>query len=109
MTQNLNLIPEPVSVEVGEGFFTLTDSTSLFSPEAGQKAALFGAKLLGVEQTNEQPDGSHISLEVSDEIAEAEGYCLVVSADGISIKAADEMGLFHNCLPETHPRQNRPL
>ena len=45
MTDNFNLIPQPVSVTAGSGVFKLTNDTPLVCGDGCDKAAAFAARL----------------------------------------------------------------
>lgn len=92
MTNLFNIIPEPVSVERAEGSFLMSDNTSLQTGDGCQKAADFAAKLFNLSVDGEGPP---LSLLLDDGITQAEGYLLLVTADGIRLSGADEGGLFH--------------
>jgi hexosaminidase len=101
--QSINLIPEPVTVERAAGSFTLTGETSISynTNDGGGAAELLAQRLsrpTGFTITPVKGSTGTIRLTISenaDRILGAEGYTLVVSADGVVITAKKPAGLFY--------------
>jgi hexosaminidase len=99
-----SLIPQPVSLIRGSGYFTLPNDISIIitKNEELKKIAVQLSKQLNttantitVKEDNPQPTKS-ISLSiVNDKSIPAEGYRLKVTADGISITAKEPAGIFY--------------
>ncbi len=95
MTDNFNLIPQPVSVTAGSGVFKLTNDTPLVCGDGCDKAAAYAARLFAVQPAEGvESGGLRLNLDADSDI-EPEGYELVVTATEISLTAADENGLFN--------------
>jgi hexosaminidase len=101
--ERLGLVPQPSSVHVGGGGFTLTAATVLDADEASSGAAAWLRGVLGPATGLPLREGrgpqNAVTLRVSAgaDAAElgAEGYRLSVAADGITIEAAAAAGVFY--------------
>lgn len=106
--EGLGLIPEPISVHVADGRFTLTESTVLDADEAGRGVAAWLREVLGPATGLSLRDGRGplnavtlrvVEVETGSATASAslgaEGYRLSVTGDGVSIEAASAAGLFY--------------
>lgn len=100
--QEINLVPQPVSLTQGSGFFNLTNETSFQINEPGlQKSVDFFNHYLNEYfdislPINKKSTGSSINLVLkSKENKIPGGYSLSVSSDKIDISANDEEGIFY--------------
>jgi hexosaminidase len=106
--EGLGLIPEPMSVRVGDGRFTFTESTVLDADEAGRCVAVWLRDMLGAATGLPLRDGrgprDAVTLRVVDPEARsptaaaslgAEGYRMSVTGDGVSLEASSAAGLFY--------------
>jgi hexosaminidase len=102
-----NLIPIPELVEMKEGVFSLTSSTSIYveagSPEVhaiGRYLVSVAAPATGYElrvlESNERPQNGHFYLTTQDgdPALGDEGYELNVNSEGVVLKAHQPAGLF---------------
>lgn len=99
-----SIIPAPQKMEIRPGRFRLTEDVSIVSDGASTETARYlAAKMrastgfsLPISTIGERPKGS-IELTTKGAKAElgAEGYELDVAADGVSIKAPTQAGLFY--------------
>jgi len=115
----INVIPKPISVETGEGFFVITPSTQVVAPapvfrqeDAGAEAAklidalapAMGFKLQ-IEPASQEKGrmgnslahAASIQLMLDEQLSKLgdEGYTLRVTPSGISIEAKKPAGLFY--------------
>lgn len=102
-----SLIPAPVSMTLGEGQFTLTDTTVIYIDTANadlKKIAGYLVSLLApatgynlktaVAATGDAP-GIHLTLASGDKSIAREGYELEVTSAKVSLKSSDAAGLFY--------------
>ena len=100
--QGINIIPTPVSLTQGNGFFKLNKSTKIYAstPEAKTVAEFFAAKMntatgFQIATTDKQASDA-ISLVIDANIdVNDEGYTMDVTTDGVNIKAKTPQGLFY--------------
>jgi hexosaminidase len=100
------LIPIPASVTEAEGFFTLTDSTTVYVQEGADDLQPIGQYLtdklnpstalgLEVKTTATAPGPGHIYLGIkNDAQLGEEGYELIISTEGVQLLANKPAGLF---------------
>ncbi|MGB1287128.1 MAG: beta-N-acetylhexosaminidase, partial [Aggregatilineales bacterium] len=95
---NFSIIPEPQSIEPGEGVFTLSTETVIVATEEAQPMAQFLGDLLrpstGFELPVVDSGENAIRFELQDGEA-SEGYSLNVSESEITISATTAAGLFY--------------
>ena len=101
----LSLIPAPATIEAAGGEFMLSSGTGLaIDPafgSAGNVAAMFNGFLakhyskISVEEQQAPGDAALIRANYDSLIDNPEAYTLKVSADGITIIAGDDAGLFY--------------
>jgi len=103
MTTLVHLIPAPVSLERGDGFFTLNDQTQFYLTKeasiAGGAAGYFAEIVqpsMGIDPafSKKRPSENAI-LFALDKSLPAEGYTLSVTDRFIEIGAADDAGFFY--------------
>ena len=103
MTSLVHLIPAPVSLEPGEGFFTLNNQTQLF---VTREASIAGGAALYFTETVKPSMGINPAFSKSrplenailfslDKTLPAEGYTLSVTNRFIEICAGDDAGFFY--------------
>lgn len=97
------LIPIPTELQTGVGQFIVDDSTRIYAEgEAAQRVAGLFNHFLRSAKRNEIPldaKSGAIRLQIDPGAAASpEGYVLDIKADGISIRAADERGLFYGAV-----------
>lgn len=86
------IIPRPRGVRFGQGEFLLKPHQRLFAvPEAARAAELLG-QLIGATATHGE---ASIRLEHDSDVADPEGYRLVIDAGGIEIRASAPAGFFY--------------
>jgi len=98
------LIPRPVSLQLGEGRYTVDNATGIHAQgeAAGHVAAQF-IELLGRTtplqlKTTNGAAGISFRLVEAAEGASPEAYVLDIGNDGIRIEAGDERGLFYGAM-----------
>ncbi|PYI51564.1 family 20 glycosylhydrolase [Paenibacillus flagellatus] len=103
MADNLQLIPVPQQVETGGGHYELPDDLSI-QAKTGSPLYATASKELQAVWT---PDGGCIRFRSSDDapplglndfVQAAEGYALVIAAEGIDIWACDPAGHFYGAM-----------
>lgn len=104
----VNVIPAPVSVERGEGTFTITDDTrvSFGDGEQGKRIAEYFSDLVrrthgvGLGSAGNVPGDNviHFELAAGDGASSAEGYSLVASPQRIVVSATDLRGLLYGAV-----------
>ncbi|MDW7695130.1 family 20 glycosylhydrolase [Flammeovirgaceae bacterium SG7u.111] len=102
----ISIIPEPVSMEKGQGAIILTEKTNLLVSEGDAQAKEIaesfaqqfqeasGIQLLVKETKDRAPNGG-ILFTVAEIDVPAEGYSLVVNDEGVVVKGKDHAGLFY--------------
>lgn len=104
MTPQPHLIPQPATYTPRAGVFTLTDNTAIhITPATAELAAL--AEALRAETglahpivagaASDAPGGILLALADDDPAPGAEGYVLVIAAEGIRLSAPQPVGLFY--------------
>lgn len=93
MNTPIAIIPQPVSIQPGEGFFTVDDATT-FSCEGVDRAAGLLKRTLKIQPAS-TADQADIAVRLQPGCAPPEGYRLTVSPTGVDIIAPDEAGLLH--------------
>lgn len=103
--QSINLIPQPVSMKVGDGSYTLSNSTSISipanQPAVMKVAAYLAAKIqpptgLNLKITENDSGGIQLVLNTKPESSLGkEGYQLTVTNRGVIIRANEAAGLFY--------------
>lgn len=100
----INVIPKPISVEQGDGFFVITSSTQVVaeSNAATEAAKLIEAlapamnfKLQIARSSQESKETIRLTLDERLSKLGDEGYTLQVTSSGISIVAKKPAGLFY--------------
>ncbi len=94
MNNPIVIIPQPVSIRPGEGFFTIDDATTMFVSEGAGRVADLLERILGSKSVA-TAEPANITVTLVDEPIPAEGYRLTVTTEGISLIAPDEVGLLH--------------
>lgn len=125
-TPDLNLIPQPLSVEVGKGNFTVHFATKIFVPNRDSDWDLPVQYFLELVK---QSAGTQLEIEIIDKkttqkpeygvyflpddaIAHAEGYKLEVTTNGIFIRARTAAGAFYavQTLRQLYrPKRHQPI
>lgn len=104
--QNINIIPQPKTVEIGKGFFIINEKTPIVYNDPQLKflaeytaatiKSLNHLQLPGKSQNGTLPAAKAINLILDGKINTAkEGYVLSVSSKEISIKASTSQGMFY--------------
>ncbi|MGN8224269.1 beta-N-acetylhexosaminidase [Gracilimonas sp. BCB1] len=105
----VSIIPKPVSVEYGEGYFELDRFTTIHLSEDNDEMQFLGEYLadllysatwmdheLSFEETRTDTNAAvFLILEEDHEVEHPEGYVLTVSEDEIRISAPETTGLFY--------------
>ena len=102
------LIPRPVSLEATGSSFRLTDKTAIYVPAGEPELERLGQYLasllnpatglaMAVKTTDKAPAAGSISLSLTSDEPQLgeEGYELVISNEGVSLRAARAAGLFY--------------
>jgi hexosaminidase len=100
---NLNIIPQPVQVQVLSGFFDLKGNASITynQPEVQNVAIMLAQRLsipTGYQLPVKQGNGGTIQLNINDSADSEvgnEGYKLITSSKGVRIMANKPAGLFY--------------
>lgn len=97
---NLPVVPRPLNMSVGEGSFLFKPTTTFGVENAAQLkmvsafAGRFGASAGFVPAVSIGNKSSDVTF-VTDSSLSSEAYSLKVTADGITVKAADNSGFFY--------------
>ncbi|MBL7743930.1 MAG: family 20 glycosylhydrolase [Chitinophagaceae bacterium] len=101
----LSIIPQPASIALGEGVFTLPREISVITVKndelkkiAGRLAAQLSSATgytVNTSEGNTATSGSVFLSLVTDPMTSKEGYQLKVTANGVSLTAADPSGIFY--------------
>lgn len=97
---NLPVVPRPLNMSVGEGSFLFQPTTTFGVENAAQLkmvsafAGRFGASAGFVPAVSIGNNSSDVTF-VTDSSLSSEAYSLKVTADGITVKAADNSGFFY--------------
>ena len=97
---NLPVVPRPLNMAVGEGSFLFKPTTTFGVENAAQLkmvsafAGRFGASAGFVPAVSIGNNSSDVTF-VTDSSLSSEAYSLKVTADGITVKAADNSGFFY--------------
>ncbi len=97
---NLPVVPRPLNMSVGEGSFLFKPTTTFGVENAAQLkmvsafAERFGASAGFVPAVSIGNNSSDVTF-VTDSSLSSEAYSLKVTADGITVKAADNSGFFY--------------
>ena len=97
---NLPVVPHPLNMSVGEGSFLFKPTTTFGVENAAQLkmvsafAERFGASAGFVPAVSIGNNSSDVTF-VTDSSLSSEAYSLKVTADGITVKAADNSGFFY--------------
>lgn len=97
---NLPVVPRPLNMSVGEGSFLFKPTTTFGVENAAQLkmvsafAERFGASAGFVPAVSIGSKSADVTL-VTDSSLSSEAYSLKVTADGITVKAADNSGFFY--------------
>ena len=108
MAAEVSIIPEPMSVEVGQGCFVLTNNTSIIVSEKTGDIGRYLAEKLRPATGFDLPvknsgllhsKANKIFLEVTSKASDLgdEGYSLVVHSGRIVINAMSRAGVFYGC------------
>lgn len=105
LAQDINIIPKPQSVKIGEGYFTLNEKISIqyTNPELKSLAdyvsnsinSLVNLQLQVKQQKGKKPSTRSVNIFLDSSIKSNEGYELSVLSKQISIKANTPQGLFY--------------
>ncbi len=99
MAQCTPIIPRPAVLDLVEGKdYTVPERLSVAAGDAARPVAAFlveGLQGIGFAAESSVEREAAIRLELSDEAGDPEGYELVVSVGGITLRAADPAGLFY--------------
>lgn len=91
------VIPEPQSIDYGKGTFTLpavlTHSLSPRTPEYKALEALLRDVFEGKTKLSYRAKGAKLDIKLDASVQDAEGYRLIVSGDGIRLRAKTSQGL----------------
>ncbi len=93
----LSIIPEPLSIELGDGFFELSDMTGIESSDEFTSVANFIQEDIK-QATSFSLSGNENKIVITYDSAygaKAEGYSLIVSENEIAIVAKTEAGAFY--------------
>jgi hexosaminidase len=104
--QNINIIPQPQKVEMGKGYFSFTEKTTIYYNNQQLKflagytsetiKSLNTLQLPVVSHNSTQSKANSINLILDPKTNTAkEGYILSVSKKGINIRAVTSQGLFY--------------
>ena len=97
---NLPVVPHPLNMSVGEGSFLFKPTTTFGVENAAQLkmvsafAERFGASAGFVPAVSIGNNSADVTF-VTDSSLSSEAYSLKVTADGITVKAADNSGFFY--------------
>lgn len=97
---NLPVVPHPLNMSVGEGSFLFKPTTTFGVENAAQLKMVsafserFGASAGFVPAVSIGNNSSDVTF-VTDSSLSSEAYSLKVTADGITVKAADNSGFFY--------------
>ncbi|MCZ4696194.1 beta-N-acetylhexosaminidase [Ancylomarina euxinus] len=102
MAQNVNVIPQPLNVETGTGYFIITSKTKIIADASNCGNAIYLQKMLepafkkGLELTSKGAKGIVLKLDenLADEIG-SEGYLFEVGKKAIKITASNQAGVFY--------------
>jgi len=105
VSETVKVVPLPVSVENGNGYFAITPSTQVFAQDKAAKEAsklidslapAMGHRLRLLERASEEQNLIRLELESSlTEHLGDEGYELEVTVGSVTIRAAKPPGLFY--------------
>ena len=99
--QGINIIPMPVQLEQGKGYFTLESETGLtVSDDSLQSVASFFAGKIQKStgfclKTDKGNKSNAVNLIIDKSVASAEGYKLDVTPDKVEVRASTLRGLFY--------------
>ncbi len=101
----INIIPTPVSMHQGEGYFTLNSKTSIQIATPNSEVNWVGDYIQSLfkkvdwelpPQTGNSPEATNvIRLTITEKVKSEEGYELNVESDEINIRAKNAVGLFY--------------
>ncbi len=99
--EDFNIIPKPVTLTPGNGYFKLSDNITIAHSKEGSMAATFLVAYfkdtkISTKLTSDLKKENQIELSVlQNEAFEKEGYRLVVNSNGVLIQASTDAGLFY--------------
>ncbi len=101
--RNISIIPQPVSLQVGDGSFTLGPDTAIVADKANQSTAKMMVRWLAPAtgyalKVRQGADADNtISLKLDDSLSRfgSEGYRLEVTPTRVTIRAPHEPGVFY--------------
>ena len=100
--QGINIIPQPQSLEQGEGSFQLKKNTVFYAQDAGARtvAEFIAGKLnlstgFTLQVTDQETASNAIVLLIDESVEHEEGYTLEVTKDKVTAKARTPQGLFY--------------
>ena len=100
--QGINIIPQPQSLEQGEGSFQLKKNTVFYAQDAGARtvAEFIAGKLnlstgFTLQVTDQETASNAIALLIDESVEHEEGYTLEVTKDKVTAKARTPQGLFY--------------
>jgi hexosaminidase len=100
----INIIPQPVSIQANSGFFNINKNTVFVVPTGADDVALAlkylndklsNAAGFALISTSTITAKNTISVTLTSDITNAEGYELSITKQGISIKAQNASGVFY--------------
>ena len=94
MSQTIDIIPQPVSVEIGVGHFEMNDETGISFGEPAVLAGSLAATILNLTPVDDQSEAA-VVMQIEDGETASEAYRLSVTPERITITASAEAGLFH--------------
>ena len=100
--EKINIIPAPLSLTQGEGFYLLSNKSSFYAvePEVKKVAEFFAAKLntaTGYSIKVVEKEAAQVIMLLIDESLNVndEGYTLDVTTDKVTVKAKTAQGIFY--------------
>lgn len=102
--QDINIIPKPQKLVLGEGYFLFSQDTKIYSDNAAEKIAEYFCDYLNefgiIKEYSTSPSNNEknkIAFYLVDEnlVAQKEGYRISVNENSISIQASQLNGLFY--------------
>lgn len=97
LDKTFQLLPQPQSVEVGQGRGIRFGELSFVAAADGTPIPVLGAITNGLPQSEQAGKGVYFCLSETNVPSSPEGYILEVDSKGVTITSLSEAGLFYGC------------